>query len=61
MIYKFIDNNGSEIAVNSLSSLQALIESDTIKKSTRVKEGLRGKWVKAEDIKELKFKEKKIE
>lgn len=61
MIYKFIDNNGSEITVNSLSSLQALIESDVIKKSTRVKAGLRGKWVTAKDINELKFKEKKIE
>ena len=36
MIYKFIDNNGSEITVNSLSSLQALVESETIKKKTKV-------------------------
>ena len=34
MIYKFIDNNGAEITVNSLSSLQALVESQTIKKNT---------------------------
>ena len=61
MIYKFIDNNGAEITVNSLSSLQALVESDTIKENTKVKAGLRGKWVKAEDLNELKFKEKKIE
>jgi uncharacterized membrane protein YhaH (DUF805 family) len=61
VIYKFIDNNGAEITVNSLSSLQALVESDTIKENTKVKAGLRGKWVKAEDLNELKFKEKKIE
>ena len=61
MIYKFIDNNGAEITVNSLSSLQALVESDTIKENTKVKAGLRGKWIKAEDLNELKFKEKKIE
>ena len=61
MIYKFIDNNGAEITVNSLSSLQTLIESDTIKENTKVKVGLRGKWIKAEDLNELKFKEKKIE
>ena len=61
MIYKFIDNNGAEITVNSLSSLQALIESDNIKENTKVKAGLRGKWIKAEDLNELKFKEKKIE
>jgi len=61
VIYKFIDNNGAEITVNSLSSLQALVESDTIKENTKVKAGLRGKWIKAEDLNELKFKEKKIE
>lgn len=61
MIYKFIDNNEAEITVNSLSSLQTLIESDTIKENTKVKAGLRGKWIKAEDLNELKFKEKKIE
>ena len=60
MIYKFIDNNEAEITVNSLSSLQTLIESDTIKENTKVKAGLRGKWIKAEDLNELKFKEKKI-
>ena len=37
MIYKFIDSNGAEITVNSLSSLQALVESQTIKKNTKVK------------------------
>ena len=37
MIYKFIDNNGSEITVNSLSSLQALVDSDTINEDTKVK------------------------
>ena len=37
MIYKFIDNNGAEITVNSLSSLQALVESDTIKENSKVK------------------------
>ena len=57
MIYKFIDNNGAEITVNSLSSLQALVESDTIKENTKVKAGLRGKWIKAEDLNELKFKD----
>ena len=61
MIYKFIDNNGAVITVNTLSSLQALIESDTIRGNTKVKAGLRGKWIKAEDLNELKFKEKKIE
>ena len=61
MIYKFIDNNGAEITVNSLSSLQTLVESDTIKENTKVKAGLRGKWIKAEDLNELKFKEKTIE
>ena len=61
MIYKFIDNNESVITVNSLSSLQSLIDSGDIKKNTRVKAGLRGNWVTAKDIKELKFKEKKIE
>ena len=61
MIYKFIDNNGAEITVNSLSSLQALVETDTIKENSKVRAGLRGKWIKAEDLNELKFKEKKIE
>ena len=61
MIYKFIDNNGAVITVNTLTSLQALIESDTIRGNTKVKAGLRGKWIKAEDLNELKFKEKKIE
>ena len=50
MIYKFIDDNGSEISVNSLSSLQGLVESGTIKKKTLVKVGLRGKYLKAENI-----------
>ena len=61
MIYKFIDNNGAEITVNSLSSLQALVESQTIKKNTKVKAGLRGKWVKATEVEELKFEEEKVE
>ena len=55
MIYKFIDNNGSEISVNSLSSLQSLVESETIKESTKVKAGLRGKWTIASKIEELSF------
>mgnify|MGYP004001944373 CR=1 FL=1 len=55
MIYKFIDNNGSEIAVNSLSSLQALVESETIKEDTKIKAGLRGKWTTASKINELVF------
>jgi len=55
MIYKFIDINGSEISVNSLSSLQALVDSETIKESTKVKAGLRGKWTTASKIEELTF------
>ena len=54
MIYKFIDNNGAEITVNSLSSLAALIDSETVKENTQVKAGLRGKWTAAIDIDELK-------
>ena len=61
MIYKFIDNNGSEITVNSLSSLQALVDSETVKEKTKVKAGLRGKWAAAKNIPDLKFKEKKVE
>ena len=61
MIYKFIDDHGAEITVNSLSQLQTLIESHTIKKNTKVKAGLRGKWGKAKDINELKFEEEKKE
>ena len=61
MIYKFIDNNGSEITVNSLSSLQALVNSETVKENTKVKAGLRGKWTTAENIPELVFEEKKEE
>lgn len=60
MIYKFIDTNGSEISVNSLSSLQALVDSETIKENTKVKAGLRGKWTKASNIEELIFEVKKI-
>ena len=37
MIYKFIDVNGSEITVNSISSLQALLDGETIKENTKVK------------------------
>ena len=55
MIYKFIDINGSEIVVNSLSSLQALVDSETIKENTKVKAGLRGKWTTASEIEELSF------
>ena len=58
MIYKFIDNNGSEITVNSLSALQALVDSETVKKNTKVKAGLRGKWTTAEKISDLVFEEK---
>ena len=61
MIYKFIDNNGAEITVNSLSSLQALVESQKIKKNTKVKAGLRGKWVTATEVEELNFEEEKVE
>ena len=62
MIYKFIDNNGSEISVNSLESLQALVDSDTINESTKVKAGLRGKWTKALEIEGLSFiKEEEIQ
>ena len=61
MIYKFIDNNGAEITVNSLSSLQALVDSETIKKNTKVKAGLRGKWAKAENTEGLIFEGKKVE
>ena len=55
MIYKFIDNNGSEISVNSLESLQALVDSDTINENTKVKAGLRGKWTTASEIEGLNF------
>ena len=60
MIYKFIDNNGSEISVNSLSSLQSLVESETVKENTKVKAGLRGKWTTASNIEELVFDKKEI-
>ena len=55
MIYKFIDTNGSEISVNSISSLQSLVDSETIKKTTKVKPGLRGQWTTASNITELVF------
>ena len=61
MIYKFIDNYDLEITVNSLSSLQALVDSETIKKNTKVKAGLRGKWAKAENTEGLIFEGKKVE
>ena len=61
MIYKFIDNNDQEVTVNSLSSLQALVDSGTIKKNTKVKAGLRGKWAKAENTVGLIFEGKKVE
>ena len=57
MIYKFIDINGSEISVNSISSLQALVDSETIKKKTKVKPGLRGQWTIASNVTELVFPE----
>ena len=55
MIYKFIDNNGSEITVNPLASLQALVDSETVKENTQVKAGLRGKWTSAVEIEGLNF------
>ena len=61
MIYKFIDDHGTEITVNSLSQLQTLVESQTIKENTKVKAGLRGEWKKAKDVPELKFEEEKKE
>ena len=61
MIYKFIDDHGTEITVNSLSQLQTLVESQTIKKQTKVKSGLRGEWKKAKDVPELQFEEEKKE
>ena len=61
MIYKFIDNNDQEITVNSILSLQALVDSETIKKNTKVKAGLRGKWAKAENTVGLIFEGKKVE
>ena len=61
MIYKFIDNNGSEITVNSLSSLQALVDSETVREDTKVKAGLRGKWTTASSIEELTFPQEVIE
>ena len=61
MIYKFIDNNDQEITVNSLSSLQALVDSETIKENTKVKAGLRGKWIKASSVEGLNFKKEKVE
>ena len=61
MIYKFIDNNGSEISVNSLSSLQALVDSETVKENTKVKAGLRGKWTTASNIEELVFTKEVLE
>ena len=61
MIYKFIDINGSEISVNSISSLQALVDSETIKENTKVKAGLRGKWNTASNIEELVFDKEEID
>ena len=42
-----------KLAVNSLSSLQALVDSETVKENTKVKAGLRGKWTTASNIEEL--------
>ena len=61
MIYKFIDNNDSEITVNSLSSLQAPVDSQTVKEDTKVKAGLRGKWTTASNIEGLTFYEEAAE
>ncbi len=61
MIYKFIDSNDQEITVNSLSSLQALVDSETIKENTKVKAGLRGKWIKASSVEGLNFEKEKVE
>ena len=61
MIYKFIDNNGSEISVNSLESLQALVDSDTINENTKVKAGLRGKWTTASEIEGLNLIKEEIQ
>ena len=62
MIYKFKDNNGSEISVNSIESLQGLVDSETINESTQVKAGLRGKWTTASKIEGLNFaSEQKIQ
>ena len=61
MIYKFIDNNDTEITVNSLSSLQALVDSQTVKEDTKVKAGLRGKWTTASNIEGLTFYEEAAE
>ena len=61
MIYKFIDNNGSEISVNSLESLQALVDSETINENTKVKAGLRGKWTTASEIEGLNFIKEEIQ
>ena len=55
MIYKFIDDNNTEITVNSLSSLQALVDSETINEKTKVKAGLRGKWTTANKIDGIVF------
>ena len=52
---------GPEITVNSISSLQALIDSETIKENTKVKAGLRGKWTTADKIEGVVFaKEEEI-
>ena len=56
MIYKFIDINGSEISVNSISSLQALVDSETIKKQTKVKPKRRKK-IRCPNDTELVFPE----
>tara|TARA_B110000858_G_scaffold146273_1_gene166228 strand:- start:150 stop:1043 length:894 start_codon:yes stop_codon:yes gene_type:complete len=61
MIYKFIDINGSEISVNSISSLQSLVDSNTIKENTKIKAGLRGKWNIASEIEELSFAKEVVE
>ena len=47
--------------MNSLSSLQALVDSETVKENTKVKAGLRGKWTIASNIEELVFAKDEIE
>ena len=61
MIYKFIDDNNTEITVNSLSSLQALVDSETINEKTKVKAGLRGKWTTANKIDGIVFAKDEVD
>ena len=45
----------SQMDFSDLESLQALVDSDTINESTKVKAGLRGKWTTASEIEGLNF------